>query len=89
MATVAGHPGFVGDCADRVLPGRSREPVGYGEFSGFQLKIIQEAITITIFIIFAITFLKEKMAWNNIVAFLLLILAALFAFKPSVVMAGS
>ena len=38
--------------------------LGYGEFSGFQLKIIQEVITLIIFIVFVTTFLQEKLAWN-------------------------
>jgi uncharacterized protein (DUF486 family) len=54
--------------------------LGYGEFSGFQLKIIQEVITIVIFIGFALLFLKEKLAWNHLVAFALLGSAAFFAF---------
>ncbi len=54
--------------------------LGFGEFSGFQLKIIQECVTLTVFLIFAITFLKEKLAWNYLVAFLLIVLAAWFAF---------
>ena len=54
--------------------------LGYGHFSGFQLKIIQEVITITVFIGFAILFLKEKLAWNYLVAFLFLAVAAFFAF---------
>ena len=54
--------------------------LGFGEFSGFQLKIIQECVTLTVFVIFAITFLKEKLAWNYLVAFLLIALAAWFAF---------
>jgi uncharacterized protein len=59
--------------------------LGYAEFSGFQLKIMQETVTLVVFIVFAITFLKEKLAWNYIVAFLFLIVAALFAFvvKPA------
>ena len=59
--------------------------IGYGEFSGFQLKIIQEAVTLTVFIIFAVTFLKEKLAWNYLVAFFFLVVAAVFAFafKPA------
>jgi uncharacterized protein (DUF486 family) len=59
--------------------------LGYGEFSGFQLKIIQEAVTLTIFIVFAITFLKEKLTWNYIVSFFFLVVAAFFAFafKPA------
>jgi len=53
---------------------------GFGPFSGFQLKIIQEVITITVFIGFAILFLKEKPAWNHLVAFVFLGVAAFFAF---------
>src|SRR6202048_1213836 len=58
---------------------------GFGTFTGFQLKIIQEAITVAVFIIFAITFLKEKMAWNYAVSFVLLIAAVVvaFAFRPA------
>lgn len=60
--------------------------IGFGEFSGFQLKIIQEVITIAVFIVFATLYLKERMAWNHLIAFALLILAAVFAFafKPAV-----
>ena len=54
--------------------------LGYGEFSGFQLKIIQEVVTIAVFTVFALTFLKEKLAWNYVVAFAFLGLAAFFAF---------
>ena len=59
--------------------------IGYRAFSGFQLKIIQEVITLTVFVVFAITFLKEKMAWNYVVAFVFLAVAAFFAFafQPS------
>jgi uncharacterized protein (DUF486 family) len=54
--------------------------LGYGQFSGFQLKIIQEVVTISVFIVFAILFLKEKLAWNYLVAFVCLGVAAFFAF---------
>ena len=54
--------------------------LGYGQFSGFQLKIIQEVITLAVFMVFAITFLKEKLAWNYLVAFAFLGVAAFFAF---------
>ena len=53
---------------------------GFGEFTGFQLKIIQEVVTISVFTVFAITFLKEKFAWNYLVAFAFLAGAAYFAF---------
>ena len=54
--------------------------LGYRHFSGFQLKIIQEVVTLTVFIGFAVMFLKEKLAWNYLVAFVLLGVAAFFAF---------
>ena len=54
--------------------------LGFGEFSGFQLKIIQEVVTLTVFIVFAIAFLKERLAWNYLVAFAFLAVAAFFAF---------
>jgi len=54
--------------------------LGYGQFSGFQLKIIQEIVTLIVFIVFAILFLKEKFAWNHLVAFAFLAVAAFFAF---------
>jgi uncharacterized protein (DUF486 family) len=54
--------------------------LGYAHFSGFQLKIIQEVITLTVFTGFAIAFLKEKPAWNHLLAFACLGAAAFFAF---------
>lgn len=59
--------------------------MGFGEFTGFQLKIIQEVVTLVIFVAFAALFLKEKFAWNYAAAFVCLGGAAFFAFafKPS------
>ena len=54
--------------------------LGYGQLSGFQLKILQEVITLSVFMVFAIAFLKEKLAWNYLVAFAFLAVAAFFAF---------
>ena len=58
--------------------------LGFVTFTGFQLKIIQEAITLAVFMVFAITFLKERMALNYAVSFALLIAAVVvaFAFRP-------
>lgn len=49
-------------------------------FSGFQLKIAQEVVTLAVFLVFAVTFLKERLAWNHLVAFGFLAVAAFFAF---------
>jgi uncharacterized protein (DUF486 family) len=54
--------------------------LGYVKFSGYQLKVIQEVVTIAVFIGFATLYLKEKIAWNYLVAFFFLGIAAFFAF---------
>jgi uncharacterized protein (DUF486 family) len=54
--------------------------LGYSHFTGFQLKIIQEVVTLAVFTGFAVMFLKEKLAWNYLVSFVFLGLAAFFAF---------
>ena len=54
--------------------------LGFSLFSGFQLKLIQEVVTLVVFTAFAVMFLKEKLAWNYLVAFAFLCLAAFFAF---------
>ena len=53
---------------------------GYVRFSGFQLKIMQEAVTLTVFVVFGVFFLKERVAWNHLVSFGLLLAAVVFAF---------
>ena len=60
--------------------------IGYAQgFTGYQLKVIQEAITLTVFIGFAWLVLKEKLTWNYAVSFGLVMLAVWFAvaFKPA------
>jgi uncharacterized protein len=54
--------------------------LGYVHFNGWQLKIMQEAVTLVVFMIFALLFLKEKLAWNYLVAGGLLVGAVIFAF---------
>lgn len=52
-----------------------------GPFNLMQLKVTQEAISIAIFLIFSLLFFKtEKIAWNHVVSFALIILAVFFAF---------
>lgn len=53
-----------------------------GPFTLVQLKVIQEALTIIIFMIFTTIFFKtEKLAWNHLVGFGLIILAVFVVFK--------
>lgn len=52
-------------------------------FSPFQLKTIQEVISLTVFFVFALVFLKEEFRWNYIVAFVFIIAAVYFMFLPA------
>jgi len=54
---------------------------GHGLFSAAQLKIIQEVITLLVFGIFSVFYLREEVKWNYLVAFLLIVGAVFFAFK--------
>lgn len=49
-------------------------------FSGFQLKMIQEVITLIVFSVFAVLYLKEAFHWKYLVSFLFLIGAVYFMF---------
>jgi uncharacterized protein (DUF486 family) len=50
-------------------------------FNGFQLKITQEVITLVVFSLFAIFYLKEPFQWRYLISFTLLIGAVYFMFK--------
>lgn len=56
---------------------------GYGQFSAFQLKILQEIITLLVFVAFAVMYLHEPLRWNYAVAFLFILAAVYFAFLPA------
>ncbi len=52
-------------------------------FNGFQLKITQEVITLIVFTVFALLYLKEPFHWRYLVSFAFLIGAVYFMFvKP-------
>ncbi|MBI1750707.1 MAG: DMT family protein [Acidobacteria bacterium] len=55
--------------------------IGSYEFSTAQLKTIQEVITLLVFCVFSVLYLKEGLKWNYIVGFLLMIGAVFFIFK--------
>jgi len=54
--------------------------IGHGMFSATQLKIIQEVITLVVFAVFSIWFLKEPFRWNYAVSFMFILGAVYFAF---------
>lgn len=53
-----------------------------GPFNMWQLKIIQEVISISIFVIFTLIFFKhDTLKWNHIIGFAFLIASLFFFFK--------
>ncbi|HTE32803.1 MAG TPA: DMT family protein [Chryseolinea sp.] len=53
-----------------------------GPFSLVQLKVIQEVITLVVFVIFSVLFFKnETFRMNHVIGFILLVLAVYFIFK--------
>lgn len=52
---------------------------GHGAFSAPQLKILQEVLSIGVFVVFCLAYLGEPIRWNHGVAFLLVLAAAAFA----------
>ncbi len=53
-----------------------------GPFSLVQLKVLQEVITLTVFLVFALLFFKtESFRWNHLAGFAFLVLAVYFIFK--------
>ncbi len=57
--------------------------IGHGHFSAAELKTIQEVITLTVFAIFSVYYLKEPLTWNHFVGFGLIALGAFFIFHKS------
>ncbi len=55
--------------------------MGHQHFSAAQLKIMQEVITLIVFAVFSVTYLKEGLRWNYLVGFLFLLGAVFFVFK--------
>ncbi|NLF43452.1 MAG: DMT family protein [Bacteroidales bacterium] len=55
--------------------------IGHGQFSAAELKTIQEIITLVVFTVFSVLYLKEDFRWNYAVGFVFIIAAAFFIFK--------
>lgn len=53
---------------------------GHGHFSAAELKTIQEVITLSVFAVFSVAYLKEPLAWNHLAGFAFIALGAFFIF---------
>lgn len=54
--------------------------IGHRTLSVAELKTMQEAITLAVFIGFSILYLKEEIKWNYLVGFAFMVLAVFFVF---------
>ena len=55
--------------------------IGHEFYTATQLKVMQEIITLIIFVFFSVLYLKEEFRWNYAVGFALILLAVFFVFK--------
>ncbi len=55
--------------------------IGQGHYSPAELKTMQEVITLSVFAVFSVTYLGERLTMNHLVGFALIALGALFIFK--------
>ena len=55
---------------------------GSSNYSPYQLKIMQEVITLSVFVVFAFFYFKIWPAWNHVAAFVCILAAVAFAFWP-------
>jgi hypothetical protein len=54
--------------------------IGYGEFTAVQLKTIQEVISLSVFCVFSVFYLKEGLRWNHIAGFAMIVAAVFMIF---------
>jgi uncharacterized protein (DUF486 family) len=55
--------------------------IGHSVYSAAQLKTMQEVITLVVFAVFSVLYLKESFAWNHAVGFALIAAGAWFVFQ--------
>jgi uncharacterized protein (DUF486 family) len=54
--------------------------IGHSHFSAAELKTIQEVITLTVFAVFSVFYLREPLTWNHAIGFAFIALGAFFIF---------
>ena len=55
--------------------------IGHETFTTAELKTMQEIITLVVFSVFSVLYLKEEFRWNYLVGFGSMVVAAFFIFK--------
>ena len=54
--------------------------IGHAVYSAAQLKTMQEVITLVVFAVFSVLYLKESFVWNHAIGFALIASGAFFVF---------
>lgn len=55
--------------------------IGHAVYSAAQMKTMQEVITLVVFAIFSVLYLKEPLTWNHAIGFALIAAGAWFVFR--------
>jgi len=55
--------------------------IGHGQFTAAQLKTIQEVITLIVFAVFSVVYLKEQLRWSYLAAFGCIVAAVVLVFQ--------
>jgi uncharacterized protein (DUF486 family) len=55
--------------------------IGHAVYSAAELKTIQEVITLVVFVLFSVFYLKEGITWNHVLGFALICGAAALIFR--------
>jgi uncharacterized protein len=55
--------------------------IGSAVYSAAELKTMQEVITLAVFAVFSVFYLKESLGWNHLVGFALIAAGAAFIFQ--------
>jgi uncharacterized protein len=54
---------------------------GYGQYNAVELKTLQEAITLVVFVGFSVLYLGVSIKWNHLLGFALIVAAVFVIFK--------
>jgi uncharacterized protein (DUF486 family) len=54
--------------------------IGHGQFSAAELKTIQEIVTLSVFAVFSVLYLKEPLHWNHALGFAFIAMGGFFIF---------
>lgn len=55
--------------------------IGHQVYSAAELKTMQEVITLAVFVLFSVTYLKEAITWNHLAGFALIAAGAALIFR--------